>query len=259
VKLGALPESVLTDQDSYPISARELAAAVKTFASGESGKERGAALAKILAQPAEAAPLLRAMHETAVENEMRVRCAQALAFMGDPTGASTLIAELDSTKGLDEGRHYHGWGWTPPSRLDSLILALGRTGDRRATGPILAKLEALETRGDFSHVRAIAAALEALRDPAAAQALAALLDKTLQGSPMSGHAIKTLEDARQWINQPARDGRPRYLSLRELLVARALFRCGDHHGIGRKVLMEYTQDLRGPFASHALGVLDGDN
>lgn len=45
-------------------------------------------------------------------------------------------------------------------------------------------------------------------------------------------------------------------SLRELLVARALYRCGDHEGMGRKILENYTGDLRGHLARHARAVLD---
>jgi hypothetical protein len=44
--------------------------------------------------------------------------------------------------------------------------------------------------------------------------------------------------------------------LRELYLARALFRCGDHEGLGRKVLEEYAKGLRGHFARHAAAVLE---
>ncbi len=36
----------------------------------------------------------------------------------------------------------------------------------------------------------------------------------------------------------------------------ALLRCGDHEGLGRKILTEHTQELRGRFARHALEVLE---
>ena len=45
-------------------------------------------------------------------------------------------------------------------------------------------------------------------------------------------------------------------SLRELILARALYRCGDHQGLGRQILTEYSKDLRGHYARHALAVLD---
>jgi hypothetical protein len=48
----------------------------------------------------------------------------------------------------------------------------------------------------------------------------------------------------------------RRVSLRELLLARALYRCGDYQGLGEKVLKEYTSDLRGHLARHATAVLE---
>ena len=32
------------------------------------------------------------------------------------------------------------------------------------------------------------------------------------------------------------------------MLARALYRCGDHDGVGEKILRDYTQDLRGHLA-----------
>lgn len=45
-------------------------------------------------------------------------------------------------------------------------------------------------------------------------------------------------------------------AVRELALARALYRCGDHDGLARDILAQYTQDLRGHFARHARAVLD---
>ena len=43
--------------------------------------------------------------------------------------------------------------------------------------------------------------------------------------------------------------------LREIILARALFRCGDYQGLGRQILEAYQTDLRGLFAKHAHAVL----
>ncbi len=40
-------------------------------------------------------------------------------------------------------------------------------------------------------------------------------------------------------------------SLREIVVGRALYRCGDHQGLGAAILREYRKDLCGLFARHA--------
>jgi hypothetical protein len=43
--------------------------------------------------------------------------------------------------------------------------------------------------------------------------------------------------------------------LRELYLARALYRCGDHDGLGEKTLRQFAQDLHGHYARHAQAVL----
>jgi hypothetical protein len=39
------------------------------------------------------------------------------------------------------------------------------------------------------------------------------------------------------------------------MLARALFRCGDKDSIGKKILKEYVEDIRGHFSRHAHAVL----
>jgi hypothetical protein len=94
--------------------------------------------------------------------------------------------------------------------------------------------------------------LELLGDPAAARPLAALLAKP----GMTGHAITSIDAA---IRSETPGGtnavQTRRESLRELLLARALYRCGDYQGVGKKILESYTQDLRGHLARHAQAVL----
>jgi hypothetical protein len=46
-------------------------------------------------------------------------------------------------------------------------------------------------------------------------------------------------------------------ALREILLARALYRCGDKDGLGKRILSEYANDLRAQFAAHARAVLAG--
>jgi hypothetical protein len=52
--------------------------------------------------------------------------------------------------------------------------------------------------------------------------------------------------------------RGRVEPLREIVLARALYRCGDHEGLGRRILEQYTQDLRGHLARHAKAVLEDE-
>jgi len=118
-------------------------------------------------------------------------------------------------------------------------------------GVILEKARQLDAESEFSHHRAAAMALEGLRDTAAAEALAELLGKP----GMRGHAFTDIGDARRRTPRGAEDTLTRNRSLRELVLARALYRCGDYKGLGEKILRQYERDLRGHYARHAHAVL----
>jgi hypothetical protein len=137
------------------------------------------------------------------------------------------------------------------SVVDSLIVALGRTRRDDALEPILAKVAQLGPDQALSHHRAVALALETLARPAAARPLAELLQKP----GMAGYAYPNLDVATR--NMPASpvDNSTRERSLRELILARALYRCGDYQGLGERILREYAQDLRGHYARHARAIL----
>jgi hypothetical protein len=138
------------------------------------------------------------------------------------------------------------------SPLDCRIVALGRTkATAVALGPIVDKLEALDPASEFSHCRAVAMALENLAAPEAARPLEALL-----ATPgIAGHAWTDLQTALDAITESRTDTTTRAASLRELVLARALYRCGDHEGRGRRILEAYSRDVRGHYARHARAVL----
>ena len=138
------------------------------------------------------------------------------------------------------------------SPLDSHVVALGRTRDPRALSAILAKVALLDARDAFSHHRAVAMALETLGDAAAAQPLAELLRKP----GMAGHATTNLHEAQAQVEPSPTATKARNDSLRELVLARALYRCGDFEGLGEKILRTYARDLRGHYARHASAVLE---
>jgi len=72
---------------------------------------------------------------------------------------------------------------------------------------------------------------------------------------MSGHVISDVASAGQRSGPDPNDNTTRQTSIRELALARALYRCGDKDGLGKKILTAYTQDLRGHIARHARAVL----
>ena len=135
-------------------------------------------------------------------------------------------------------------------------MALGRTHDRRGVPVILEKLRLLSASDAFSHHRAVGLALETIADPSAAKPLAELLAKP----GIMGNVHSTIEISRRG-NGPEDDTNavePRRESLRELLLARALYRCGDYEHLGEKILRQYVDDLRGHFSRHAQAVLKPD-
>jgi len=248
VEIGNLPESVLTDQDSYPMPDERIAAAVEGLKAGRPGA------AVILAHPQKALPLLRRAYNAAAGKDKLVY-ARALGVMGDAAGLDTLLAEVRAAAKWDKGWNYRGMGQfgTALSPLDNLIVAIGRTRDLRGVPVVLEKAALLTAGHDFSHHRAVGLALELIGRPDCARPLAELLARP----GISGHVHTNIEIARQrgtpgGITAEA----TRRESLRELLLARALYRCGDHQGIGKKILQSYTKDLRGHLARHARAILE---
>ena len=248
IEIGNMPESVLGAEDNFPFPIERVKEAVASV----TDEYKGAAI--LVGQPEQAIPLLRDAYASA-EGDARTVYAHVLAVLGDATGAETLISKINEASEWDEGWNYRGMGQfgRALSPLDRWIMALGRAGDRKAVPAVLAKTGLLTAEHDFSHHRAVALALELIGDPAAAKPLAALLAKP----GMSGYVHDTLEKASERDQEEASTVgvKTRRESMRELILARALYRCGDHEGIGRGILEAYTHDLRGHLARHAKAVL----
>lgn len=245
VALGNLPEEVLSHDDNFPFPNSRVADAVGKLIAPDR-QQAAMALAVVLAHASCAEPLLKRAYAES-DGEPRLTYAKILGFFGDREVVPTLADALDRAtwdakilQGIAaEYAHL-------PTPVDALVLALGGTGDPRALPPILRKLELLDGETTLSHHRCIALALEQLGDPAAAAPLARLLRKP----GMRGHAMTQLEPLYQ-----DRDKRRREGALREIVLARALYRCGDSDELGETILKEYQKDLRGLFARHASIVL----
>jgi flavin-dependent dehydrogenase len=246
VEKGNLPKRVLTDKDSFPLPQEKIVEAVERVVNNYDE------LDIILYQQQEAVPLLKKAYENTQDEKSRLVYAHILGMLGDPTGAGTLIEAVRS-RNWDKGWNYTGMGQygMSLSELDSLIVALGRTRDKRALKVILEKVELLDAESEFSHCRAVAMALESIGDPAGAKPLAMLLSKP----GMQGYALTNIDKARREVSPSPTDTVTRNNSLRELVLARALYRCGDYHRLGEKILKEYAADLRAHYARHASAVL----
>ncbi len=250
VAKGNLPERVLTDEDSFPLPKERIAEAVDRVVNDFDG------LDVILAQPEDAVPLLSRAYRRAEKEESKIVYAHILGMLGNPIGADTLATAVRS-RTWDKGWDFTGMGQFGPcmSELDSLIIALGRTRDIRALDPILGKVAQIDVDSAFSHCRAVAMALETVEHPDAAKPLARLLGKP----GIQGHAFTDIKDARQRTPDNPVDTKTRNNSLRELILARALYRCGDYEGLGEKILRQYAHDLRAHYARHAGAVLKQKN
>lgn len=240
---GSLPQSVLTDKDSYPFSKNRIFEAVENL------KNNYQDISIVMSQIEEALPILHNAYQKSTSKEIKLIYAHVLGAIGDPIGTDTLLEFVGSTP-WDRGWNFTGLGQygSCMSQLDRKIVALGRTGDKRALMLIIKKLNELNAQSDFSHHRAVAMALETLKDKSAAPALAQLLQK----SGMSGYAL-TPERFNVTIGKY---DTPRTESLREIILARALYMCGDHQNLGHQILMEYQRDLRGLYSRHASSILN---
>ncbi len=246
VEIGNLPTSVLTDEDSFPLPADRIAAAVGTILDDDRS------LAIILAHRDTALPLLQQAYRTA-SGEARIAGAKVLAMLGDATGLETLLEQLEQARDWDDvpawnshkqdSDHPERVGWSV-SHIDNTLIALGRTRSAQAVPAVLDKLAMLTPKTGFSHHRAACLAAEWIGDSRFARPLAELLRQP----EISGYAVTS-------IDQRGTSARSRQTATRELLIARALYRCGDWEGVGEEILRQYAQDLRGHFARHAQAVL----
>ncbi|MCH5374829.1 MAG: hypothetical protein JJ992_12715, partial [Planctomycetes bacterium] len=249
VEIGNLPASVLSDVDSFPLSQAAIGEAVTMLGDENCSRDEVClALAIVLAHDRQAKPLLQSAFADS-EGAARLEYAKLLGVLGDRQAVPQLVEALEQVDSWDDkifqgqmAEYAH-----LPTPIDALILALGYTRDPRALPAILSKLAMLDADVTLSHHRAVALALEQIGDPAAAQPLARLLNQP----GMRGHAMSQLEP----LYDRQRERRRREGPLREIVLARALYRCGDVDGLGEKILEEYRKDLRGLFARHAQAVL----
>jgi hypothetical protein len=252
VESGTLPERVLTDVDSFPVADACLVEALNE------GWDSLAGVSLLLGEPARSRPLIAQAYADlqGAKSVKRLRYAQLLALLGDRSGQDELVAAIDATA-WDAGwnfRGMHQFGMNM-SALDSLLVCLGFVGDEAAWPCLLEKLTQLPVDAEFSHFRALTMACEALYARHPNGAVAEAFYKLLQRPGYSGYAHGSVSDALAALTDDTNENQTRGHALRELHLARALYRCGDFEGLGVSVLRQYTGDLRGHFARHAKAVL----
>lgn len=245
VNVGILDAAVLAHSDSFPLPTEMVDAAL------ESGPTDLFQSAVLIAHPEKSLPGLR-KQLTSSDPTKREGAALLLGLFGCEEAAEPL-AKLVVASAWDEGWNFRGMGQfgRSMSRVDGLIIALGKTGSPLGIEPIVSKIESLDETAAFSHCRAVSVAASSLAHPKLSAALARLL--TTPG--MQGHAQLDTAEVVRHANPDPVETDARTWSLRELLLARGLYLCGDVNDLGRSILSTYSRDLRGAYARHAQAVL----
>ena len=246
VEIGVLDAQVLDHVDSFPLPDEVVAAAV------EAGPIDLYHAAVLVAHQARSRRGLLEVLKSATDPDKREGAAMVLGLFGCEEAAPAL-AEMVADEPWDEGWDFVGMGQfgRSMSRVDGLIVALGKTRSSVAIEPVRAKIDGLDGSAAFSHCRAVSVAASALADPSLSRGLARLLSQP----GVMGHAHLETADLIRGANDDVVETEARTLSLRELLLARGLYLCGDVDGLGRRVLETYARDLRGHYARHAQAVL----
>lgn len=247
VNLGSLPEHVLTDEDNYPPPFEKVQQATKTVVNDLEGLET------ILWDKEKGIIALNDQFYITQNETHRLVYARILGMLGDPAGWMELTKAIDNYDDWDEGWNFRGMGQfgMSISYLDSLIIAAGRTKHTEVLPSIFRLMEKLTPESHFSHFRAVAIAMETIGDTKAAEPLF----KILQMPDMRGHSMPDIQTAKKLTPPDKNDVTTRNNSLRELILGRALYKCGDLNGVGNQILNDYSNDLRGHYYRHATGVL----
>ena len=250
VSVGNLPDRVLKDKDFGGYTAKELREAANTVANNYQGLEI------LLTNPLQSKALV-AKKITAgnLTPAAKLIYASILCMLGERAYASVLADEIRKNKVWDEGWHYTGMGQFGMcvSRMDALIIALGKAKDASFLPVIMEKARLLSPDDYFSHFRAVAVAMETIGDEDAVPTLTEML--MMPG--MRFHAMDSYQDARRKTVPGNEDVSVRNAELKELYLARALYRCGDKKQLGKTILQHYANGLQGHYAHYAETALKG--
>jgi hypothetical protein len=247
VQIESLEPRVLTDQDNYPPKFESVQKAAQTLTHELDGLEI------VLWDTEKGIPVLTDQFNMRSTFEEKLVYARILGMLDNNTGWEVVQKAVDSHEKWDKGWNYTGMGQfgMSMSYLDSLIIALGKSRKPEVIPSIIRMANLLTPESEFSHFRAISVAFETLASEVPAKTLFDLL----QMKGITGHAMTTIQKAIQDTPASGTDTSTRNNALREIILGRALFRCGDYNGLGNQILNEYAKDLRGHFYRHATGVL----
>ncbi|MDR2037528.1 MAG: FAD-dependent oxidoreductase [Bacteroidales bacterium] len=247
VSMGNLPDRVLTDKNNFPFSKAQFVEAASKLHNDMEGLEI------LLTDTKQALPLLKQEFKKKAGTAEQINYAQTLAMLGESVGIQALIDKINSFTEWDKGWAYTGMGQFGPcmSHLDSLIIALGNARKKEALPAIEKLAKQLEAKNTFSHFRAVCMAFESIGDSSSAP----LLYEMLHLKDIRNEVVDNYKQARKATNTDWSDTSIRNKVLKELHLARALYRCGDKDTLGETILRRYTNDFHNHYARHAKGVL----
>ena len=243
VSIGALPGSVLSARDSFPYRTSYIHRAAKSLVKSL------AEMPMIFHDPERG----RIEVANAYAQDGSVNQAYALALLGDARGVDQLVANV--AKAWDKGWNYKGMGQygSSLSLRDRYILAIAACKPGAGFDVMLNKASILGAIDAYSHFRALSTYFEKAGDKRAVPALA----KLLKVPGIGGHSCPdgSVPGIPNYSDEASNAERSE--CLRELCLARALYRLGDDDdGLGRRTLEAYARDPRGAFATHAKIVLN---
>ncbi len=202
-------------------------------------------------------PLIKEAFEASSDEEQRLRYAHILAMLGQDDYVQSLIDYVKNNE-WDDGWNYKGMGQFgySLSRMDTYFVALSKSADQNAVAIIKDKIESLALPCDFSHARGLAiAAAEFQARGIDLSSWIPALQKMLAHEDMSGFAQTDVDAVLAALTPNYCENDVRNRSLREIVLARALWICGDREALTQDTLAAYAQDMRGHFARHAQALL----
>lgn len=251
IEQECLENHQLLASDNFPLSQDVLAFMVNE----EWDTYRG--ISVMLGHARECKALIEDALAASDNTEQRLRYAHILCIQGDSKHAALLTDYLKNND-WDDGWNYKGMGQFgfSLSRIDTYIVALSRCADTAAAALIINKAQDLELPCDFSHARALALAAEHFHQRGInVQSWIPVLREMLEHSDMHGFAHTDLKAVLAALTPDRCETAVRNRSLREIVLARALWLLGDQDGQAADSLRDYAADMRGHFARHARALL----
>jgi HEAT repeat protein len=257
VDVGIIPSKCMDMKDNFPLSDDELKKAAEEL------KFDYKDYAKLLTSPERALKFVGEEYEKAKKDgssSSRVIYAHVLGLLGDCSGAEDIVSKIKSLE-WDKGWNYQGMDQfgRSVSWVDSYLIALGKSKAKRGLEAAIEKAQKLTAESEYSHFRAVALCLEGIGDKRAISVLRRLLE-----IPGVGGHVHTMKDLTARVPGYSRfttrnlgiGDKERSDVLRELCLARALYRLGDTPDqLARRTLEAYAKDPRRAYANHAKLVL----